>query len=231
MNDPPRMNHPEYPVRRLTIAYTAPFLVFIGVMAIEKAVDLPVRWLYPIRFICALLTLAVISRRVISYRPSRAGLSILVGVLAFLIWIGPDVLFGYRWHWMFNNSLVGSSVSSIPANLRHDPAFALLRAVSCSFLVPLVEELFWRGWLLRWLVAKDFWRVPYEYVPSAFWIVVVLFASEHGPYWEVGAIAGIIYNWLVLRTRNLADCIWAHSITNLCLSVYVLATGRWEYWL
>ena len=61
-----------------------------------------------------------------------------------------------------------------------------------------------------------------KYVPSAFWIVAVLFASEHGPYWEVGLAAGIIYNWWMVRTRNLADCILAHAVTNGLLAVYVL---------
>jgi hypothetical protein len=57
-----------------------------------------------------------------------------------------------------------------------------------------------------------------------------LFASEHGPYWDVGLIAGILYNLWMIRTRSIADCILAHAVTNAALSLYVIATGQWQYW-
>ena len=57
---------------------------------------------------------------------------------------------------------------------------------------------------------------------QAFWIVALLFASEHGPYWDVGLAAGALYNWWMLRTRSLGDLIVAHAVTNACLSAYVV---------
>jgi hypothetical protein len=35
----------------------------------------------------------------------------------------------------------------------------------------------------------------------------------------------------MIRTKSLADCILTHAVTNGVLSVYVLMTGRWQYWL
>ena len=68
---------------------------------------------------------------------------------------------------------------------------------------------------MRWLINPDFLKVPLgAYQAGAFWIVAVMFAAEHGPYWEVGLLAGIIYNWWMLRTRNVMDCIIAHAVTN-----------------
>jgi hypothetical protein len=58
-----------------------------------------------------------------------------------------------------------------------------------------------------------------------------LFASEHGPYWEVGLATGIIYNAWMVKTRNLTDCIIAHAVTNGLLSAYILATHQFQYWL
>src|SRR5690242_4546739 len=203
-------------LRRATLAYAAPFLVFIGIMALEKLARLPPGWLYPVRFAAVLLTLLLVSRPVVRLGPSYPAASVAIGIAVFLIWIGPDLLFRYRHHWLFENSITGKAASSIPAELRRNFGFVALRVISCSFLVPVVEELFWRGWLMRWLAASNFRKLPYTYVPSAFWLVVALFASEHGPYWEVGAAAGIIYNWWAIRTQNLADCIWAHSVTNIC---------------
>jgi CAAX prenyl protease-like protein len=85
---------------------------------------------------------------------------------------------------------------------------------------------------MRWLILPDFTKVALgTYAPLAFWGVALLFASEHGSYWEVGLAAGIVYNWWMLRTRSLADCILAHAVTNGALSAYVVWTGAWQYWL
>jgi CAAX prenyl protease-like protein len=84
---------------------------------------------------------------------------------------------------------------------------------------------------MRWLIKQKFELVPLgTYAPRAFWIVAVFFASEHGPYWEVGLVAGIAYNWWMIRTKSLADCMVAHSVTNALLSIYVLVGDHWEYW-
>jgi hypothetical protein len=216
-----------------TAAYVAPFLVFIAMMALERIVP-PNQWLYPVRFALVTLTILTVSRRYITLRPSNPLGSVAIGILVFVIWVAPDVLFGpgYRHHWLFENSLTGEALSTVSPALRRNVPFIAMRMVSCAALVPILEELFWRGWLMRWLIDKDFEHVPLGmYAPSAFWMVAVLFASEHGPYWEVGLIAGIVYNWWMVRRRNLADCIWAHAVTNGILSVYVLVTGKWEYWL
>ena len=116
--------------------------------------------------------------------------------------------------------------------MRINTLFIVVRVLSSAILVPMLEELFWRGWLMRWLISKDFEKVPLgTYAASAFWIVAFLFASEHGPYWEVGLAAGIVYNWWLVRTRNLADCMLAHGVTNGALAAYVLAAGESQYWL
>jgi CAAX prenyl protease-like protein len=62
-------------------------------------------------------------------------------------------------------------------------------------------------------------------------VTAVLFASEHGPYWDVGLLTGFLYNWWMIRTRSLGDCIVAHAVTNACLCVYVVSSGSWEYWM
>ena len=85
---------------------------------------------------------------------------------------------------------------------------------------------------MRWIINTDFRQVPMgTYSAQSFWLTAVLFASEHGPYWEVGLIAGVLYNWWMVRTKSLGDCILAHAITNGLLCGYVLMTGKWEYWL
>ena len=226
------MRRPLNSNQRATLGYIAPFLAFVGVMAVERMTPIPPQWLYPIRFLIVATLILTVSRPYLSLRPSAPAASIAIGIAVFAIWVGPDVLFGYRHHWLFENFITGSASSSIAPELKHNLAFILMRTTGSAVLVPILEELFWRGWMMRWLVEKDFLNVPLgEYVPTAFWIVALLFASEHGPYWEVGLAAGIIYNWWLIRTKNLADCILAHSVTNAVLSVYVLTTDQWQYWL
>ena len=107
-----------------------------------------------------------------------------------------------------------------------------LRLLRSFAIVPIVEELFWRGWMMRWVIDPDFEKVPLgTYSARAFWIVAILFAAEHGPYWDVGLAAGILFNWWMVRTRSLGDLILAHAVANLSLSAYVVAAGKWEYWL
>ena len=127
---------------------------------------------------------------------------------------------------------MGEVHSSLSEADRHDALVLLLRTVRASILVPIIEELFWRGWLMRWLIQPQFQRVPLgAYTAFSFWTVALLFASEHGPYWDVGLAAGILFNWWMIRTKSLGDVIAAHAFANLLLSGYVVATGKWEYWL
>lgn len=221
------MRHPAIP-------YVAPFAAFIAIMAIEKATGLPTAWMYPLRAVATLAVLLAVSRAPLAKRPARPFASIVLGALVFALWVGPDVVFGpgYRHFWLFENSVTGKAVSSIPIALGASFWFLALRTASCALLVPPVEELFWRGWLMRWIVDNDFQKIPLgAYQASAFWLVALMFAAEHGPYWEVGLATGIIYNWWMVRTRNLTDCIVAHAVTNGLLSAYVLATHQFQYWL
>ena len=107
----------------------------------------------------------------------------------------------------------------MPEGFQLSPMVLIFRSVRAVLLVPIIEELFWRGWLLR------------QFTMPSFLIASALFASEHGPYWEVGLLAGFAYNWWITRTKSLADCILAHAVTNGILSAYVVWGKHWEYWL
>jgi CAAX prenyl protease-like protein len=188
---------------------------------------------YPARVIAATLVWWWCARRLVGWRLSSPWGSVLVGVAVFGVWIAPDLIWpGYRGSWLFSNSILGEARSGAPAGLRGDVLFLVVRTAGSTLLVPLVEEVFWRGWLMRWLISPRFEEVPLgAYTALAFWLTALLFASEHGSYWDVGLAAGLIYNGWMVRTRSLSDCILAHAVTNGCLGAYVLLAGRWEYWL
>ncbi|HUO28006.1 MAG TPA: CAAX prenyl protease-related protein [Bryobacteraceae bacterium] len=211
------------------IAYVAPFVVFIALRWLPIAPE----WLAPVRFMVVAATIAVFSRRVLPRRLLLPAGSALVGAAVLAIWIAPDALWpGYRDFWLFHNSITGAARSTLPARLHGNAAFIVVRVVESALLVPVLEELFWRGWLMRWLIRSDFEKAPLgQYTAFSFWGVAVLFALEHGPYWEVGLAAGVAYNWWMVRTRSLADCMLAHGVTNALLAGYVLMFHQWQYWL
>jgi len=174
-----------------------------------------------------------IARPVIDLRVRHWGATLAIGSAVFAVWIAPDLLIkGYRHFWLFENKLLPKVATSLTtAGLLSWPVLTL-RLIRAVVIVPIVEELFWRAWLMRWIIDPDFEKVPLgKFTAQSFWIVALLFASEHGPYWDVGLAAGVIYNWWMVRTRSVGDLILAHALTNFALSVYVIAFGKWEYWL
>lgn len=182
----------------------------------------------------AVLVAAILyfSRSVLPTRAPHWPASTAVGIAVFLIWIAPDALIpGWRENLFFQNAITGHITTSIaPRELT--PLMLVLRIMRASLIVPVIEELFWRGWLPRWMQDNSFSKIPLgQYTRFAFWITALLFAAEHGPFWEVGLIAGIIYNWWMRRTRSLGDLVLAHAVTNLALSLYVIRTASWTFWM
>jgi uncharacterized protein len=230
---PPRARNQGTLARYPSLAYVVPFALFLLLLALQRVSPLRPEIEYPLWLALLSAALLVFSRRVVTIRSSHLVESALIGIGVFVLWIGPDLLFpGYRQHWLFQNVFTGHLQSSIPGDVRENVVVLWSRILRAVVLVPVIEELFWRGWLMRWLINPRFEAVPLgAYAPVSFWVTAVLFASEHGPYWDVGLATGIIYNWWMLRTRSIADCILAHAVTNACLCGYVVATHHWEYWL
>lgn len=228
MTEPPRSTGSS-----ASIPYVLPFATFIVLLAVSPYLDFLGAWESPIRVAILTLVLYAFSRHVIDLRVRHTALTIGMGVAVFALWIAPDVLFPhYREHWLFQNSITGTLSSSFAPDIRGSWLALSFRIIRAAVLVPIIEELFWRAWLLRWLQSPHFENIPLgKWTWSSMLITAFLFASEHGPYWEVGLMAGFAYNWLLIRTRSLGDCILAHGITNACLSAWVLATGQWEYWM
>lgn len=214
-----------------TLAWIGPFVVFMVWLSIDKYLPIanPAKEL--VRDAVLLAAILGFSRHILPRSAPKWPASIALGLAVCALWVAPDLLIpGWRSHWLFQNSVTGHLKTSIPpAELTS--LMLVLRTTRAALLVPILEELFWRGWLVRWLQDGDFERVPLgQFTPLAFWATSLLFAAEHGPYWEVGLLCGIIYNWWMRRTKSLGDLMLVHGVTNLALSLFVMATHRWELW-
>jgi uncharacterized protein len=216
------------------LPYIGPFLIFVAFLVLAGPLTAVLgRWEFPFRVAVLAGSIWYFSRSVLSFRVVSPVLSILLGVVVFVIWVAPDALIpGYREHWLFQNAILGRLHSSIDPHFLSDPLVLVTRCLRAIVIVPIVEELFWRGWLMRWIISTDFETVPMgTYSAQSMWITALLFASEHGPYWEVGLAAGLLYNWWMVRTKSLGGCILAHAVTNGVLSLYVIFGHKWEYWM
>jgi len=146
-----------------------------------------------------------------------------VGLLVFALWIRMDWTFGAASAPQgFNPALLSGRAVQI--------AMTFARIAGAVLVVPLMEELFWRSFLIRYIIDRNFGTVPVgTFTWASFIFTVVLFGLEHN-YILAGIMAGIFYNLLLYRNRSLAHCVLAHSVTNLALAIYVVFTGKWQFW-
>ena len=214
------------------IPYVAPFAIFMALLALQSTGLLPGLADQLIRLVILSAVIWFFARPALDFRIKNFAGTLGISFAIFVIWILPDILFpGYRHSILFENAILGSIKNPLTDAERSNTLVLGLRALRAIIIVPMVEELFWRGWLMRWLIKPDFQSVPLgAFTQSAFWITAVLFAAEHGPYWDVGLVAGILFNGWMIRTKSLGDLILTHAVANGCLSAYVVIAGKWEYW-
>ena len=109
-------------------------------------------------------------------------------------------------------------------------AYLVLRGMGLVVVVPLVEELFLRGFLMRYVVDESFWRVPFGTLTATAAGVCAAYAVLSHPAEAVAALAWFgIVTGIAVSTRRPIDCVLAHAATNLALGAWVLASGDW--WL
>ncbi len=151
-----------------------------------------------------------------------------LGLALFFLWIAVD---RHTPHFAFLGTRTGFNPNREIATPAGIVFFLFVRFLGLVVVVPIIEELFYRGFLLRFVTdADDFRRVPVgTFSALALGINVVLFALSH-PEWLAAAIFALALCLLLRWTKNLFTCILAHGVTNLLLGVYILHTGQWQYW-
>lgn len=213
-----------------------PFVVFVGLLAAEpylagllEPVADP-RWLYGVRAGIAAVLLFALWGRYSELRsepgtrtPASAWVIALVaGLGVFILWILLD----------FPPLVMGEPDSPFDPRVNGSVywPFAATRLLGAVVVVPVMEELFWRSFLMRWLQEPRFLQVqPRALGWKALLTSSALFALEHR-LWLAGLLAGLIYGELYRRTESLWAVVLAHAVTNGALGAYVLVTGSWGFW-
>lgn len=210
-----------------------PFGLYIALLVLEGLLPdwLPgfdVRWLYPVKAGLVALALMLLWRHYTELRTWGLSsvhllLSVVVGVVVLVLWVNLDA------GWMLLDA-PGEGYNPTDEAGRIDWLLVAFRIAGAALVVPVMEELFWRSFILRWVQQSDFMNLnPARIGLKALLIASALFAVEH-LQWLAGLIAGLAYGWLYIRTRTLWAPVIAHAVTNGALGAYVAATGRWSFW-
>lgn len=228
-------SEPKINSKKPLIAFTLPMAAFLGLLALAAALRntgggfwlaSPEYWVYPAQtLICGALLLRFWRMYQFS-APAGILFTIGIGLLVFVLWIAPQQLFGVA------PRLAGFDPNVFAAQPALYWLTILFRFLRLVVVVPLVEEIFWRGFLLRYLIDEKFVRVPvgaFSWV--SFTVVTLGFGFTHSSAdWVAALITGALYNFVAYRTRNLASCVLAHAVTNLCLGIWIMTSRQWGFW-
>jgi CAAX prenyl protease-like protein len=202
------------------------FIVLADLLGRAGFTGAQLRWLYPAKIAAVTALLVVFWAHYHELRTPRmplpaVALAVAAGVVVLVLWLNLDA------GWM----VLGQSAGYDPSG--EGALWWLLvgvRWLGATLVVPVMEELFWRSFLMRWLEAPDFEQVDPATVKWRHIVVtVILFGVEHN-LWLAGVAAGLAYSLLYRRQRNLWSPILAHAVTNGLLGVWIICTANWTYW-
>jgi uncharacterized protein len=228
-------SEPAAPTIRKLVAFTLPMAVFLTLLGLGETLRnpggnrwlaAPEYWIYPIQtLLCGALVLWF-WRDYELRAPRKVWFAIAIGIAVFILWIAPQQFLG------FAPRLTGfdpERFSGQPAMYWTTVTFRFLRLV---IVVPLVEEIFWRGFVLRYFISEKFTTIA---IGTFSWISFIAVTAGFGfahsqADWIPAFICGALYNLVAYRTRSLATCVVAHALTNLLLGLWVMQTRQWGFW-
>lgn len=223
------------PIRRAALARTVPFAAFMVLLALRGSLPadgswgIDPRWVYGVTVLVVGALLAWFwgeyGELAAPTLPTLgdAALAVAVGGVVFGLWIHLDA------PWM---RLGEPSATFLPIDAQGRLLWPLIavRWIGAALLVPVMEELFWRSFLMRWVQDPQFEAVrPRSVGLKAVALSTLVFMLAH-TLWLGAIVAGLAYAWLYVRTGKLWVPILAHAVTNGALGVWVVATGQWAFW-
>jgi len=242
---------PPWLARHPWVPFVVPFAVYMLCGSFEPTAEKPFELgpitiayaAYPKVYLAKILfTLAAVVAVWPGYRQFRSGvtlLSVVVGVVGVVLWIGICKL-------DLEATLLGplglGSVLSLGKRSAFDPfeqwggetfwiwSYLSLRFFGLVAVVPLVEEFFLRGFVMRFIIGPEWWKIPFgTLTPAAIFAGTLVGVLLHPSELFAAAVWFSLVTWLMYMTRSIWDCVAAHAVTNLLLGVWVLASGEWYF--
>jgi len=237
------------------LVFLLPLVVFMLVGSLEptpdsvggKSIGLSIPYTqYPLVYTIKIaLTLAAVVFVLPGYRQFPLGISslgVVVGVVGVVIWIGlcridlehtylQPALNQVGLGWLIGSG--GRAAFNPFVQLAEQPVwawiFVAIRFLGLVLIVPGIEEFFLRGFVMRYVVDQQWWEVPFGKANRLAIVFGTLVPVLMHPAEILAAVAWFsLVTWLMLRTRNIWDCVAAHAITNFLLGVYVVSSGEWR---
>jgi len=212
-----------------------PFAAFMALLALRGQAPADGRWGFDAQWLYGLNLLLVggllaawwreygeLARQNLPSLAEAAG-SVAVGLAVFGLWINLDA------PWM---QIGQATASFVPVDAQGQLQWPLIavRWAGAALLVPVMEELFWRSFLMRWLQAPVFEGVgPQQVGAKAVVLSTFVFMLAH-PLWLAAIVAGLAYALLYRRSGKLWTAVLAHAVTNGALGLWVVQTRQWQFW-
>ena len=151
--------------------------------------------------------------------------AVVVGVGVCVMWVGLDSF--------YPQAKATGPVWNPHAEFGQDSAlawlFLVVRILGMTFVVPPLEEAFYRSFLYRYFVRINFLEMPLSrFHVTSFLVTSIIFGASH-QQWLAGILCGFAYQWLVIRKDRLGDAMTAHAITNFLLGLWVVWQGDWKF--
>lgn len=212
-------------------------------MTVIAQIGAPNAWTYAARVaagIVLMLWLRPWKHYTFSCSPSDWAWALLAGVLVLLAWIGLEMPIAGRFPAVqeFYLRWLVMPLGGVPEPVTFSPyapavcgwPLTLVRLAGSAFVIAVIEEFFWRGFLYRWLIDRQFLKVGLgEFELQAFALAVLFFGVEH-QRWFAGIIAGVVYGGLILWRKTIWPAVIAHVVTNFLLGLYVIGAEQYTYW-
>lgn len=234
------------------LARVAPFAIFLALTALQGHWGESSRyWLYFAKTIVGIGLIGLMWPVVTEMRWAFSWEAVVVGIGVFIIWVGLDGFYPsfddiiQKYFCPVLKSIGLQSWCPQPASANKPPwnpnvqfgvgtglawLFVATRILGSTFVVPPLEEVFYRSFLYRYFVKQDFLAVSLgAFHGVAFVATALIFGFSHYE-WLAGILCGFAYQWLALRKQRLGDAMTAHAITNFLLGVWVVWRGAWHFW-
>lgn len=246
-----------------TKAHVIPFAIFmVGLLLLPAAEGLighehqdaawwrrdVAQWIYPIQVLACGGALAYFWKQYeFNLTGAKLLFGLLMGVVGIGLWLLPTVLFDRMGfaddeavpRWLSRLGVASRSDGFNPAEVFEAGGGAywsavVLRLIRAAVIVAFVEEIFWRGFLMRYVMNpdKDFWKEPFgRPAMRSFVIVTLAFVAIHSPVdYPAALIYGSMTYWVTIKTKSLGAVVAMHLMANLLMGIFAISYGKYGLW-